>query len=509
MNILEAFKKSHEVLGLNHRNEVYVRPFNKAKAKRIADDKLYSKKVLSRHGIPTAEVYKVIRNRKQLEATDWSKLPKSFALKPNIGTGGSGIMIFYGKKKNANEWIRPDGSSMTVDQIKNHIENILDGQYSMGNRHDIAIIEERIVNDPLLKQYSYKGVPDIRVIVFNKVPIMAELRLPTLESQGKANLHSGGIGVGIDIATGITTTGIHIRHNWTTILPGMSDMYEIVDTTLDEKKLPLRGVQIPKWKDILKIAIKCQEVTGLGYLGADIALDRYKGPVVFELNARSGLAIQIANLSGLRSRLERVKGLKIKDAEHGIRVAQNLFGGEVEDEVKAISGRQIIGLVEKATIYPPLPVEAPESQIAADIKQKKVPSKVTEIKTKVQVNTGIRKSRITAHQAIRIGFKPAMDYFESLSVPEKFENFEQAASFIESLKEKIPLNAPIAGLIAVSENNQIKVRPLIRLSLSMAEHKFESSIIISSIQNSPYPVIIGREDLKNFLIDTSKTFILH
>jgi len=38
---------------------------------------------------------------------------------------------------------------------------------------------------------------------------MGELRLPTKDSSGKANLHLGGIGVGIDMGTGVTTTAIH------------------------------------------------------------------------------------------------------------------------------------------------------------------------------------------------------------------------------------------------------------------------------------------------------------
>ena len=261
LSLLKTLQKSSEILGINHRNTVYVRPYNSLNAKEIADDKILCKKILSRHGIPTAEIFKVVRNHKQLNTIKWEDLPHSFALKPNIGTGGSGIIIFYGKKKNSLEWIMPDGNTMTATQIRNHISKILDGQFSMGNRKDTAIIEERIINHPLLKQYSYKGIPDIRVIVFNKVPIMAELRLPTYESGGKANLHAGGVGVGIDIATGITTTAIHRKG--ASIL---DDVYDIIETTLDESKLPLRGIQIPQWKEILRIALKCQEATGLGYL---------------------------------------------------------------------------------------------------------------------------------------------------------------------------------------------------------------------------------------------------
>ena len=48
-------------------------------------------------------------------------------------------------------------------------------------------------------------------------------------------------------------------------------------------------------------------MTGLGYLGVDIVLDRYHGPLILELNARPGLAIQIANRVGLAQRLRRIE----------------------------------------------------------------------------------------------------------------------------------------------------------------------------------------------------------
>jgi len=35
------------------------------------------------------------------------------------------------------------------------------------------------------------GLPDIRIICFNMVPVIAMLRIPTELSDGKANLHSG------------------------------------------------------------------------------------------------------------------------------------------------------------------------------------------------------------------------------------------------------------------------------------------------------------------------------
>jgi alpha-L-glutamate ligase-like protein len=170
----------------------------------------------------------------------------------------------------------------------------------MGNAPDVAFIQEYVGRHKVFRKYAYRGTPDIRIIVFNKVPIIAMLRLPTKESGGRANLHQGAIGVGIDIATGITTRalwhGEYIRYK-------------------PETKRKLHGIKIPYWEKVLETAVKAQIASGLGYLGADIVLHPEKGPMVLELNAQPGLQIQLANRVGLRRRLDKVEDLEIKDAE--------------------------------------------------------------------------------------------------------------------------------------------------------------------------------------------------
>lgn len=509
--ILEQ-RKNNTVLGRNHRNVIYMRPYNKRRAKRIADDKLLCKKILGRHEIPTAEIFKVIRNRKQLESIKWDSLPKSFALKPNIGTGGSGILVFFGRKKKTLEWIRSDGTTMGVSAIRNHISKILDGQYSMGNRKDIAIIEERIINHPDIKKYCYKGIPDLRIIVFNKVPIMAMVRLPTKESEGVANLHAGGICVGIDIGSGVTTVAMRMKSR-----SMISDTYRIVETTEDENQLPLSGIEIPQWDKILKISVNCQIASGLGFVGVDVALDRYKGPIVFELNARPGLGIQMANRDGMRNRLDRVKGLKIKDADHGIRVAKNLFGGEIEDEVKAVTGRQIIGLVEKATFYPPEPVETPSDKKSDSTKKTKTKKKRRKTakpkgtKVKVQIDTGIIRSRLSQRIATRLGYKPVLDHFRGLEIPKDFESRDEAKKFLEAGRnEEIITSHPlVAGVSITSEKDKIVLRPTVEVKFSIAGEPMTATMILSQESDLPYPAVIGKIHLKKFLIDASKTFSLH
>jgi len=117
------------------------------------------------------------------------------------------------------------------------------------------------------------------------------IRLPTHLSDGKANLHLGAVGVGIDLSRGVTLQGVQGT--------------EVVVLHPDTGNR-LEGLQIPHWDQILKLAAECFNMTGLGYLGVDLVLDQKHGPLILELNARPGLAIQIANGAGLHTRLQLI-----------------------------------------------------------------------------------------------------------------------------------------------------------------------------------------------------------
>jgi len=477
-----------DVLGLNRRNQEYVRPYNHPTAKALADNKIATKKLLAKEGINTSEVYKLIKNRKQLAFLDWESLPKSFVIKPNQGTGGNGILVIYGRKKGELAWIRPGGEILSKKDLVLHIENILEGRFSMGERSDIAIIEERVRTDSFLKQYSYKGVPDIRIICFNLVPIMAMMRIPTKKSNGTANLHSGAICTGIDIATGITTYSMHMNSKSL-----LSDTYEMIDNTQDLKiNKKLSGVQIPDWDKILDIAVRCQRASKLGYTGVDIALDADKGPIVFELNARPGLGIQVANQAGLRWRLEKVKGLEIKSIKHGIRVAKNLFGGEVEDSIEAISGRKVININEKITLYYKSYKEGSKNE-----------NKDREITTAF-VDTGAITSRISRSYVSRMGYFETMRQFDYLKCPNTFPTFKDAQEYIDEYSKNMTEDAYIIRLAKIFEDGHIVVRPVIIVKVKISEEIRDLEMIVT--EDSTHSVTLGRNDLKDYLIDTSKTF---
>jgi hypothetical protein len=76
-----------------------------------------------------------------------------------------------------------------------------------------------------------------------------------------------------------------------------------------DSKIVLHGRPIPSFDDVLRIAVRATDETGLNYVGADIVVDARYGPVILELNARPGLAVQVANRAGLQPRLESVDRL--------------------------------------------------------------------------------------------------------------------------------------------------------------------------------------------------------
>jgi alpha-L-glutamate ligase-like protein/uncharacterized protein (TIGR02421 family) len=301
--------KDHGVLGINSRNMEYLRPFNRKKAVRMADSKLATKQFLSTRGIPVPKLIATIRSYEDLEKFDFDSLPDSFVLKPNAGYGGEGIIVIS-KKIIEGVWEKIGGGKITEEDLSEHINDILDGQYSIANLPDVAFFESRVDSAEFIPGLKVEGLPDIRVIVHNLIPVMAMLRIPTPASGGKANVHLGGIGLGIDLTSGKTTHATQFNKLLVELQDG----------------IPAAGHEIPHFDEILRIAAEAQIHTNLGYLAADLVVDAKEGPVLLEVNARAGLMVQIANLAPLKKRLEKVKGLKVDSPEKGVKLAKDLFG---------------------------------------------------------------------------------------------------------------------------------------------------------------------------------------
>ncbi|NDY71915.1 alpha-L-glutamate ligase-like protein [Desulfobacter hydrogenophilus] len=279
------------VLGINNRNANYTLKYNSRNKYPLVDNKLKTKQLAIEAGIPVPELYAVIEIERQIQdIDDIIKDQDAFVVKPACGSGGNGIVVIADRARDM--YRKASGNVLTSNELRYHISNILSGLYSLGGQSDKAIIEYRVQPDLIFEPISYMGVPDIRIIVFFGIPVMSMVRLPTRMSDGKANLHQGAIGAGINIATGITLSAV-----WK----------DIIITRHPDTGQPVTNIKIPFWEKLLDIASRCYEITGLAYQGVDIVLDKNQGPMILELNARPGLNIQIANQSGLLKRLKWIE----------------------------------------------------------------------------------------------------------------------------------------------------------------------------------------------------------
>lgn len=251
-------------------------------------------------------------------------------------------------------------------------------------------------------------------------------------NEWKSKFEGKGQGVvGIDIATGVTLKGVHHGH---------------VIRYVPGTKRKLNGIKIPKWKSLLEAAVMAADAAKLNYGGVDILLHKDKGPMIVELNGSPGLDIQIANRSGLRKRLERVEGLKIRDIEHGVRVGRALFAEWFADKVKADEGLTVVDSYETVVVRG---------------KDKKVREEVDVI-----IDTG--------------AFRSAID---------------------KSLAEKLGLLVGDNVLWQQSNlGNKIK-REVIEVTFYLKGRRIKSAMRVSNRSKVKRKILIGRRDLQGFLVN--------
>lgn len=430
---------TRDILGMNSRNILYISRYNKGAGTKIANHKLLTKSTLQKAQLPTPKLYRVFRKPEDIEKYDFAKLKENFVIKPDNSLGGEGIMVIERGGTYAGEWITTTGEKKTVLDFKLLIQEILEGRFSMENKPDIAFVEERVRIHPAFEKVCFGGTPDIGVLVFNHVPVMAYLRLPTRESGGRANMFQGALACGIDMATGITTNAALWTHS-IKFFPGT--------------RRKLIGIKIPDWDEVLKLAINCQmAIPELGFMRADIVLQPsilHPGktlPKVLELNAQPGLKIQIANKAGLRRRLERVEGLTVEDAEKGIKICKALFA---DPNLQFLStGKKTIGVFETVEVENFLGDRVP---------------------VKVKIDTGAYNSSIDIQVAKDLGL------FNADNILMK-EEFRSAFG-----REK---------------------RPVISINFWLAGKKITTTASVTDRSKLKRPMLIGRKDLEDFIIDLS------
>ncbi|MDH4247477.1 MAG: hypothetical protein OEW39_06650 [Deltaproteobacteria bacterium] len=274
------------VLAMNRRNLNYIYPNNHRRDFQIADDKLITKEIMQRVGVPVPQTFLTYRyffDLRDLER-DLGSLSE-FVIKPAHGSQGNGIVVIDHNKDGI--WYSIGGTAYTGQMLRKHLSDIIFGIYSF-DLTDQVLIEERVHQHSEMNAISPFGLADFRVILHQDRPVMAMCRVPTRASQGRANLHQGAVGVGLDLATGRTRHANHITGPV---------------TRHPDTGMALLDIPIPFWKEILEISILAAKAVPLKYLGVDISVSK-TGPMLLEINVRPGLAIQMANFKGLRTLLE-------------------------------------------------------------------------------------------------------------------------------------------------------------------------------------------------------------
>ena len=313
--------RARGVLGMNQRNADYIMRYNPRRLYPLVDNKLKTKKIALESGIAVPELYGVVETEHQVQEMESILTDhRALVVKPAHGSGGNGILVINGRM--GNFYRKANGSLLPLSAIQHHTSNILSGMYSLGGVPDKAIIEYRVDFDPMFEHISYQGVPDIRIIVFRGIPTAAMIRLPTRDSDGKANLHQGAVGLGVNMASGTTTYAVH-HNNIVTVHPDTGH-----HTT---------GIEIAHWDNILRLATHCADRVGLGYLGVDIVIDRTLGPLMLELNARPGLNIQLASGQGLLKNLHKIESQQNLPTDIDDRLAFAKDMQQTVDSIKVVN----------------------------------------------------------------------------------------------------------------------------------------------------------------------------
>src|SRR5699024_300667 len=239
------------VIGINQRNSDYVLGLNERKYFPLVDDKIRTKQLALDAGLQVPEKYGVIRTEQGIPKIEQiAEQHGDFVIKPAQGAGGDGILVITDRIQGY--YRTASGRLISRENLGFHLSGIISGLYSLGGQRDQALIEYRVQPTDQFDSISIGGVPDIRIIVLKGFPLLAMVRLPTQQSDGKANLHQGAIGVGVDIATGQTLAG-----TWNDLK---------IDNHPDTGN-PVAGVRITDWQACLELATGFYELTGLGYLG--------------------------------------------------------------------------------------------------------------------------------------------------------------------------------------------------------------------------------------------------
>ena len=160
-------------------------------------------------------------------------------------------------------------------------------------------------------------------------------------------------------------------------------------------------------------------------------------------------------------------------------MGRDIFGGEIEEEVEDISGRKVIGTVEKVKL------------IGKDGK---------EIEVEAKIDTGAGFTSIDINIAKQLGFEDVVVIIEEENI--KYEEIKNLSK--EEREVIFKKNPDVVDTAVIHSSHGTTYRPMVIIKIIMDNLEIETKVTIIDRSDLKYPAIIGKRNLGKFLIDVNK-----
>jgi hypothetical protein len=176
-----------------------------------------------------------------------------------------------------------------------------------------------------------------------------------------------------------------------------------------------------------------------------------------------------------------VEGLKIKNTAHGVRVGKNLFGGEIEESLEEISGKKVIGTTETIKL---------------------ISQSNKELEVKAKIDTGAFSTSLDSSLAKKLGYGKILERFDALDQSQYEITRGKLADIKKDILQKFGEDSSLLkDIVLIHSASGSTLRPIIELNFVMDNTLVTSRVNVVDRSNLQYPILIGRKDLKKFLIE--------
>ena len=191
-----------------------------------------------------------------------------FVVKPVHANSGRGVLpCLYADESGVTKL---SGESLSLDTLNFHFYQILHGEFSAAGKPDSVLVEEYLQTGRQWVFPNNPGAPTLRLILCMDKVVAAEVRLPTLASNGRNNLSCGAVRVPVNLQTALTLNGyMHGKP----VLQHPDTGVALADNAVEN--LPAA----------INLALRCRDVFNLGFMAIDIIEDVMETPVILGVEA--------------------------------------------------------------------------------------------------------------------------------------------------------------------------------------------------------------------------------